>query len=159
MFFFETSPHVLVQHVIVFLSWLWKRMTLFSVSVSLFCSLCVEWPLKVTELNSITPCQPPLGRKQLQTKIRLQKTWWEKLEEHHTCVWLVTRQRWCNAPCSWHDLQVLDYVGNSMLTYVLFLQYVHCEQYANLKYAVYRFCAGILYLSMQCTLFDLQFSV
>ncbi len=74
------------------------------------------------------------------------------------CDWLQGKGD-VNTACSWHDLQVLDYVGNSMLTYVLFLQYMHCEQYAHFKNAVYRFCAGILYLSMQRTLFDLQFSV
>lgn len=36
------------------------------------------------------------------------------------------------------------------ITRILFLQYVHCEGYANFKYAIYTFCAGIQYPTMQC---------
>lgn len=88
MFFTEMSQHVLVQHVVTFSPGFGKGLHLFFfVTVFLFFfPVCVEWPLKVIELNFITPCQPPLGRKQLRTKIRLQKTGWEKLEEHHTCL-------------------------------------------------------------------------
>lgn len=114
---------------------------IFFVTVFLFFffPLCVEWPLKVIELNFITPCQPPLGRKQLRTKIRLQKTGWEKLEEHHTCLPYTQEEHVCDCLQGKGDV-TLHVVGTTYkswamlgITHILFLQYVHCEGYANLK--------------------------